>query len=522
MILPVYSLDPSTASRDESIIGYGRQGQAIYAMAGGSPLPDLESLRGLDAFRSAESELVARLSELDAEAEGTAFTEEQRTEFEAISGEDGLLARARATIEELEIRDRKIKDAVSKGGSSSETATSGALGGFNVRKAVPENVFDLAAYRQRVSSVDDLPGAYRDGAMRVIEQAHFPTVKDQDAARAQVARLVNKHRDDAHGIVSRRIIGTGDPAYQDAIARYMSGESLTGKRQAALQTYTDADGGYQLPFTIDPTIILTSDGAVNELRAIARVETITTKSWKGITSAGVTAAYAAETAAAADAAPADLDDPGVTPVRAHVFVPFTAEYAEDYGPAAVLGEVGGLIRDAKDVLEADKFVLGTGATQPDGIVHAIVTEASSIFKTAVAATTDLNDIDSLITELPPRFRARARFLAQLATYMTVRGYGDAGQPAGSIYDPTNKNLRGYPGHESTAMDVGASTTGKNILLFGDFQKFVIVDRLGLSVEYIPQVFDGDGQPLGRRGVYARWRNSSAMMTAAAFRLLQVK
>jgi hypothetical protein len=36
------------------------------------------------------------------------------------------------------------------------------------------------------------------------------------------------------------------------------------------------------------------------------------------------------------------------------------------------------------------------------------------------------------------------------------------------------------------------------------------------------VFDGNGLPLGRRGVYARWRNSSGCTAVNAFRLLKVQ
>ena len=51
-----------------------------------------------------------------------------------------------------------------------------------------------------------------------------------------------------------------------------------------------------MPFTLDPTVLLTNDGTANPYRAIARTVTTTTDSWNGVTSAGVTAAFAAEAA----------------------------------------------------------------------------------------------------------------------------------------------------------------------------------------------------------------------------------
>jgi HK97 family phage major capsid protein len=483
---------------------------------------DIESLRGLDAYLEAEESLSARLREIDTEAQGRPFTDEQRAEFEEISRPaDGQLARVRATIEELQIRDQMVRQAVEKGGSRVEGATSGAMAGFNLpSRKLPDNVFDLKEYRSRVSTIDELPALYAEGAKRVVEQALFPTT-DRAKAQENVSRLLAQL--DQDGRLARRVIETSSPLYQAAFSQYVSHGpgGLTPAMQAALQTYSDADGGYALPFTIDPTFLLTSNGAVNPMRQIARVVTIATKSWKAITTAGVTASYGTETAAATDASPTDIDDPTITPVRGKVFIPFTAEYAEDYGAAAVQAAIGVLIQDEKDVLEANKFELGTGTNEPDGLIHALVTDGTSIVTTATAHTTVLDDVDNLIADLGPRFRAKGRFLAQLSTYLTVAGFGTAGQPANSIYDTVGKTLRGYPGAESSNMDIGASTGGKNIALFGDFSRFVIVDRIGLSVEFIPQVFDGSGQPLGQRGVYARWRNSSGMLNPEAFRLLQV-
>lgn len=479
---------------------------------------DIDSLRGIDAYRAAAADLRQRLADLDAEAAGTPFTEAQRAEFEEISGAGGLLERINASIDELEIRESVVRGAVEAGGHRTETPVVAAP---NVIRR-PENIYDLAAYRRQVNSVDELPAAYREGAMRVLDQAVFPTA-DRAKAQENISRLLEDGPSREGGKVARRMIGTNSPLYKQAFARYVSGgeAGLTHEMRAALQTYTDADGGYAIPFTIDPTFVLTSNGAVNPMRQISRVESITTKEWQAVTTAGVTAAYAAETAAAADGAMTDVAGPTITPLRAHVFVPFTAEYAEDYGLAAIQSELGGLIQDAKDTLEATKFVMGAGTTEPDGIVAWLITDTTSLVTTITNDTYALDDIDKLETALPARFRANAAFVANRAILQKTRKFGDAGQPGFSIYDAMSKTLRGYPAYESTAMD-DAATDAKEILLLGDFRYFVIVDRIGLSAEFVPQVFDGSGLPLGRRGVYARWRNNSKPLFANAFRLLKVQ
>jgi hypothetical protein len=53
----------------------------------------------------------------------------------------------------------------------------------------------------------------------------------------------------------------------------------------------------------------------------------------------------------------------------------------------------------------------------------------------------------------------------------------------------------------------------------DFSRFVIVDRIGLSIELIPHLFGANRRPSGERGMYAYWRNGSKVVDAGAFRVL---
>jgi hypothetical protein len=48
------------------------------------------------------------------------------------------------------------------------------------------------------------------------------------------------------------------------------------------------------PYQLDPSIMMSGTGPSTRFRRIARVETITEGTWKGATSAEVTAAYQAE------------------------------------------------------------------------------------------------------------------------------------------------------------------------------------------------------------------------------------
>ena len=61
--------------------------------------------------------------------------------------------------------------------------------------------------------------------------------------------------------------------------------------------------------------------------------------------------------------------------------------------------------------------------------------------------------------------------------------------------------------------------GERVGQAGDFQYFVIVDRLGVDIEIVSNMFGPGLRPTGQRGIYAIWRNTSKILDPAAFRVL---
>ena len=61
--------------------------------------------------------------------------------------------------------------------------------------------------------------------------------------------------------------------------------------ELALNEGTGSAGLFAIPFTLDPSIVISNTGALNPYRAISRIETIATKEWRGVSSDGVIAAY---------------------------------------------------------------------------------------------------------------------------------------------------------------------------------------------------------------------------------------
>jgi HK97 family phage major capsid protein len=123
-------------------------------------------------------------------------------------------------------------------------------------------------------------------------------------------------------------------------------------------------------------------------------------------------------------------------------------------------------------------------------------------------------------------------LASKSGYNAIRGaFQTMASTAGDVWvrpsQGTPPELLGYPAYENSNMD-GLISGGK-ILLMGDFKQFIIVDRIGMSVELVPHVFSttipsgggtAQGFPQGERGIFALWRNSSQVLVPSAFRYLQ--
>jgi HK97 family phage major capsid protein len=88
--------------------------------------------------------------------------------------------------------------------------------------------------------------------------------------------------------------------------------------------------------------------------------------WKGVSSAGVTAAYAAEATEASDNSPT-LAQPIITPQRGQCFVPFSRELSQDWD--AIQAELVRLVVDAKNIVDGTMFLSGvTASNQPIGIL----------------------------------------------------------------------------------------------------------------------------------------------------------
>ena len=404
-------------------------------------------------------------------------------------------------------------------------------------------IWDLSTARHQARSVDELPQIYRDRAMRALEFGRFPAepARHREDIQSRISGLLDM-TNDPYGFVATRMLSTGSEVYRRAFGKILlrGQESLNSEEQLALQRAltigTPASfgpGSYPVPYQVDPTVTLTSNGAINALRQMARVEQIVGREWLGVTSTGVVVTRQSEAAPASDAtaSPFAMNQPGVAATRVQAFVPFSVEVEQDWN--GLLAEISMMLADAKDIEEAGSFLTGNGtAPNPQGILTGISGAPQQVL-TATTAVTAIADIYNVETQMAPRFRAQSSWLASKGGYNALRQLwtptaGSAGDPWARPSMGTPPEFLGYPAYENSNMSTTPSVSASQILIQGDWKQFLIVDRIGMSIELVPHIFSVNGTlpqsgfPTGQRGVFALWRNNSIVLVPNAFRYLQVR
>lgn len=504
----------------------GKEGSTMEPNTTQAPRTREEIVARMDEIR-------ARQEELDRQYAGALMEGEDEAEFEVLDAEYHELEK---TIAQMERRARSIERKANGTGAVSGDGAAAASAPFrtnaDTRKSIPENVFDLVAYRGFASSLDELKGLWVEGAKRVDEGLVYET-DSPDKVRNHVARLLEAERGSSETIkpsesFAHRMLVTGNPAYDRAFGKLVLGRPLNeGERRLveAAVSHTGLGSETPVPVTIDPTVLLTSDGQVNPLRQIARTVTITGNKWRGISSDGATVAYEAELTQVGDQTPT-IDAPEATVQKAHGYVEFSIEVDQDW--PAFRSELAMMFADAKDAKEAEKFLFGTGTNEPEGLLAAspvgLVGSASEI-ETATAATFALGDLYALKAALPARWRARAAWLANDGIFGEVRQFGDDSNNTfwTDLSGDTPALLLGKPVYEASEMSADLTIADNPLVVYGDFSRgFVIVDRVGMNVELIPHVLGANRRPIGARALYVYFRNTSKVLTVKAFRLLSLQ
>tara|TARA_B100000378_G_scaffold66087_1_gene49571 strand:- start:453 stop:1868 length:1416 start_codon:yes stop_codon:yes gene_type:complete len=349
----------------------------------------------------------------------------------------------------------------------------------------------------------------------------------------QVDAILRRHNGDTDGdIIARRLLLTENDAYRSAFAKAMTSAtpawtSEEARAMAAFREFeqramaggTPSAGGYGVPVLIDPSIILTAQQSLNPFRRISRVETITTDTWKGVSSAGVSWSFDGEGTEVSDDSPT-LAQPEVPTHMARGFIPYSIEIGQDYPNFAA--EMSRLLAEGRDELEAQAFAVGSGSGAPTGIVTALDANTN----VEVVVTTDgalgAADITKVWKVLPDRAKSNATWVMGEGTASDVAAFGDAYGTRTVDLTGQLERLRSRPVETSSYIpDFAGSTGAANLIVVGDFRKYLIAERAGMSVEFVPHLFGTtNGRPTGQRGWFAHTRIGADSIDDTAFRLLQ--
>lgn len=524
-------------------LGLTKRGTPIWPVLGGDgtadgntgdtrTAPTLTHSQSVNRLRDIQSELerLGELNELTPEDE--TYFDSLTTEFTDVDGHrkrlerSAVLAGVRAASSGIGGTSLRTERGSIRPGSDYDRDS--VLEPDSIEDARFRNPWDLSEVRTFGRPQTEVATELRSRALSAIEQMQGAN----DDIRQAATRIVERF-DSADSKIARHALITSSPAYLRAWSKMARNrpQSLTQEEAIALEaaenframSLTDSAGGFLVPFQLDPAVINTANGSRNDIRMAARQVIATGDVWNGVSSASVSWSWDAEGSEVSDDAPT-FGQPSIPIYTARGFVPISIEALAD--EANVTATVAELLSKGKDDLEAPAFITGSGTGQPTGIVTALTGTSSE-----VNAITDdvfaLADVYALQGALPARYRANASWLANNLIYNKIRAFDTAGGAGfwANLNDGRPPLLMNRPALEAEAMDGTLTTSGavsNFITVFGDFSNYVIADRIGMTVEFIPHLFHtSNNRPSGQRGWMAHARMGADSVNDGAFRMLDM-
>ena len=445
-----------------------------------------------------------------------------KTEIESLAAIDDISAdddaRLTAALDEFDARSAELSavEARAKRVDAARSTVVERAAGFDAPQIMrkTETAVDVRSATR---------GEIRDAAMKVLENNGRGLAARQ---LDNVDKLINTRSELTDGgEIAKRLLLTENDAYRSAFVKgtTQAAPAFTADEVKALNEFramslTDADGGFGVPVLIDPTIILSSGAADAPILSLARVVTITTDEWKGVSSAGVTWSYDSEAAQVSDDSPT-LAQPTVTTYKAAGFIPYSLEIGMDYP---------GFAEEMRRLLDAGYVDLVAKQSMTGSTPVGIFTALDANTNVEVVVTTDgafgAVDLLKVWGELPERYRSRATWVMSTDVENEIRTFSSTNSGAYytvNLREGGTGTLFGRPVVLSDYAPAFTGTTGAaNILVVGDFSNFLIAQRAGMTVEFIPQLFGANGRPTGQRGWYAYARHGFDSVNDLGFRLLQ--
>jgi HK97 family phage major capsid protein len=478
---------------------------------------DLRMVAGAeDPKNSRLVELRTRLQEIDPEILRLAeldrsLSDEEEARWDELTAERDVV---HPELAKLEARAERVADIQSR--------TYRQINGLPVAKKRADDWFGKDVRQMPVAEA-------RDGALTILA--------DKDSSHVlrstQLDQIERELRKANQTDLARRIIVTENDHYRSAFHKLMTRSTafLTGDEQLAMLRYeeyraqsegTTTAGGFAIPVFIDPSVILTDQETDNPFLTIARQVQITTNAWKGVSAAGVSWSFDAEGSAVSDDS-ITLAQPSVTAFMARGFIPYSIEVGEDW--PGFQAEMARLLGAGYDELLINKMTNGNGTTEPRGLLTALAANASA----QVVSTTDgvfgSDDVYKVWKALPQKYRRNASWMSSVDVENKIRQFSNGNNLGNFTVDlrAAEANvLMNKPWYENAYFPDFTGTTGvENRLVVGDFSNYVVAQRRGMNIEFVPQLFDvTNNRPTGQRGWFATARIGGNSVNDLGFRLLQ--
>ena len=458
-----------------------------------------------DELRSQIEELRSRIVEL---SEKDDITEEENVELDATLEQHEART---AELETIEARDARVAAAREK---VVERAA-----GYDAPQIMQRTETELNVATASRSQI-------RDAALAVLEGSNL-AARNGD----HVDMLLRTRNGNCDGTqIAKRMLLTETDAYRSAFMKGVTqtAPAFTADEARALDEYramnegTGADGGFGIPVLIDPSIILTSGAAAAPVLDLARVVTITTDEWKGVSSEGMSWSYDGEGTEVSDDSPT-LAQPTIPVYTARGFIPYSIEVGSDY--PAFAAEMRRLLDQGYIDLVASQTITGSGSSSPTGIFTALDANTNVEVVVGTDGAFSAPDVLKVWKSLPERYRANATWVMNTDVENEIRSFADGSAQAYYTVDLAAGGIGTLFGRPIRTTDYAPEFTGTtgaaNILVVGDFSNFVVAQRAGMSVELIPHLFaTGNNRPSGQRGWFAYARHGFDSVNDLGFRLLQ--
>ncbi len=352
---------------------------------------------------------------------------------------------------------------------------------------------------------------------------------DREARLCQREEMAQRSANGEHNPVTQRQIGGGQTVsptesqeYRQSMIRYLAGgvndgvcrfDSFGGRETRTIYgvsiTGDGATGGVLAPTVLEKAL-LDFNKDYNIMRRIATVRTSESNVDIPYTTTHATAYHVAEGDEFTKSAPA-WAKVTMKAYKAAALAVVTHEAMQD-----MFLDMESWIRDdfgmAFADLEENDFVNGSGSGQPTGFLGTATSALTAAGATAVTG----DELIDLTFAVDRKYRERGVFVSSETAMKAIRklklGTGDyLWQPG--IQDGQPDRLLGYPVYTCTKMPAMAASAKP--IAFGDFRRYRILDRRGLYVQRLNELYATSGQV----GFMAYRRYDGKLLDASAVKYI---